>query len=197
MMPSLGQMMRDHALIVTNAHVTSSAQLNKEARQELNEILNTLQTQAGKEGKCQLFFEHGVPYEGTVHGGCGICHCHIHVIPVDNADYNPLADLDAFLRRKNCKFEKGSLNSWEEIDSYINKSYLSVKPGKEKTEVFAFDLGQRIESQLMRQFLAENCPKAKSEWDWRSASDNPEDLQNTYRKLQETLGEPVLSIAKA
>jgi diadenosine tetraphosphate (Ap4A) HIT family hydrolase len=92
MVPSLGQIVKDHALIVSNAHVTSSAQLEADARRELAEIFEILEARADKENKTQLFFEHGVPYEGTVHGGCGICHCHIHALPVESTKDN-LADM--------------------------------------------------------------------------------------------------------
>jgi len=197
LIPSLGQMVKDHALIVSNEHVTSSAQLKKEARQEIVEIFSRLQTQAESEGKCQLFFEHGVPYEGTVHGGCGICHCHIHAIPVEKSDFNPLEDLEAFLKSKKCKFERQTLNSWDEIESLATRSYLSVQAGKCKPVIFAFDSGQRIESQLMRQFVAENCPKAKGNWDWRSTADEPEELQSTRNKLNDIFSESALPSAQA
>jgi hypothetical protein len=42
----------------------------------------------------------------------------------------------------------------------------------------------------MRQFLAENCPGAKKEWDWRASSDEPKQLVDTCKHLETTLLEP-------
>jgi hypothetical protein len=84
---------------------------------------------------------------------------------VEKPDYNPTEDLDAFFRTKNCGFERRDLTSWEGIAEWAKHSYLCVQAGKAPPVVFVFDFGQRIESQLMRQFLAGNCPKAKEEWD--------------------------------
>src|SRR6266478_2489919 len=73
--PTLGQLARDHALIISKEHITSSAQLNEQAMAELIEISSQLQANANKDGKSHLIFEHGVPSEAPDHGGCGICHC--------------------------------------------------------------------------------------------------------------------------
>lgn len=194
---SLGQMVTDHALIVSNAHLTSSAQLNKEAIQELNQILSKLQALAENSRRGHLVFEHGVPSEGTSYGGCGICHCHIHSLPVEKPDYNPTPDLEAFLRKKNCKFERRDLSSWDEIRELAKNSYLCVKVGKNAPAVFVFDFGQRVESQLMRQFLAENCPNAKTDWDWRSTKDNAEELQKTCERINTALIEAPVSSTPA
>jgi len=197
LIPSLGQIVNDHALIVSNIHVTASAQLKKEAIAELATLLTKLTDKAAASGKAHLAFEHGIPFEGTSYGGCGICHCHIHSLPIEKADYNPTEDLDAFLKAKGCKFDRQPLASWEDIHKCAKQSYLSLQVGKGAPVVFVFDFGQRVESQLMRQFLAENCPSAKSEWDWRAATDNADMLLKTCEELTSVLSERAVSTASA
>lgn len=187
LVPSLGQMMEDHTLIVTKAHVTSSAQLDAKALEELTTILSKFQVDAGKNGKCHLCFEHGVPFESTIHGGCGICHCHIHSLPVQQPDYNPISNLEQFLKKKGCKFSKHDLASWSEVHKFSENSYLCVQSGSLPPIAFVFDIGQQIQSQLMREFIAENCPSARTDWDWRSAKDEPATLQSTCDHLNKIL----------
>jgi diadenosine tetraphosphate (Ap4A) HIT family hydrolase len=164
--PTLGQLVDDHALIVTREHVTSSAKLQKDGIAQLAKLMEKLIANAESQQKKQLFFEHGVPVDGTGHGGCGICHCHVHTLSVPS-DYNPLEKLQIFLTDKNCKFETKSLKEWAEIGTHAEQSYLSVQVGKESPTAFVFKAGERIESQLMRQFLAANCPGSREQWDWR------------------------------
>jgi len=164
--PSLGPLVEDHALIVSVQHLTSSAQLADSAMTELTELLSKLATHAKAAGTAQLVFEHGVPFEGTGYGGCGICHCHIHSVVVDQ-NYDPIADLEKFLAQKNCRCKKHQLASWAEIKKFATNSYLCVQPGEKVPTVFVFEFGQRVESQLMRQFMATNYPKSNKQWDWR------------------------------
>ena len=163
--PSLGQLVVDHSLIVTRRHVTSSAKLEPEALIQLREIFSKLLGKCGQ-GKSWLFFEHGVPDDGGGYGGCGICHCHVHCLPVPS-DYNPLQDLGKFLTDKNCKFEPKTLTTWEQIVELRNRSYLSVQIGNSIPTIFIFKAGERIQSQLMRQFVARSCPGVQQDWDWR------------------------------
>jgi hypothetical protein len=197
LVPSLGQMLEDHALIVTEKHITASAQLEAQAFSTLTDIFDRLRKKAEAAEKSQLFFEHGIPFEGSEYGGCGICHCHIHSITVEIPDYKPFESLEAFLKKKNCQFQKQTLTSWSEVRNFAKASYLCVQVGTSEPVLFTFEVGQRIESQLMRQFLAENCPKAKSEWDWRSEEDNPEVLQTTCNRLSEIFSESAVPASKA
>jgi hypothetical protein len=167
--PSLGPLVESHALIVSTNHLTSSARLSSGAFSQLTEIFNKLLLSAEQQEKTQLFFEHGVPDDSGGHGGCGICHCHVHSLSILK-DYNPLAKLEKFLNDKKCQFEKKEIESWERLEELAERSYLCVQVGKMRPTVFIFNRGERIESQLMRQFVAEDYPESDKEWDWRKKS---------------------------
>jgi len=186
--PSLGQLVDDHALVVSCEHVTSSARLSESAIAELTDILRKLQSKPGSEQTSQLFFEHGVPLEGSGHGGCGICHCHIHSLSIPS-DYNPVVDLEKFLGEKGCKFRKQAINSWHEVRNCAKESYLCVQAGKVSPVVFIFDFDQRVESQLMRQFVAKKCPNSTKEWDWRSGTDDCTKLHAACKRLRSLFSE--------
>src|SRR5204863_4367723 len=156
----------DHALIISAQHLTSSAQFTDATMTEMAGLLDKFAANAKTAGKAQLFFEHGVPFEGTGFGGCGICHCHIHSITVDQ-DYDPIAGLGEFLQKKNCRYTKHELDSWAKIKDFAEHSYLFIQPGGKTPTVFVFEFGQHVESQVMRQFLAQNYPKSNQDWDWR------------------------------
>jgi hypothetical protein len=168
--PTLGPLVDDHALIVTRRHLTSSAKVQKAGMVQLNEITAKLLANAETQNKSHLLFEHGVPSDGGGYGGCGICHCHIHSLLIP-ADYNPIEKLKTFLDEKNCKFESKNLTAWEEIGELAEKSYLCIQVGKTPPVVFIFKSGERVESQLMRQFLAKDCPGARKQWNWRKGEE--------------------------
>jgi hypothetical protein len=169
--PSLGQLLDDHALIVTCSHITSSARLEREAIDQLDQIFSKLVEKAGK-GMSQMFFEHGVPDDGGGYGGCGVCHCHIHSLSVPS-DYRPLDALEKFLIDKGCKPERKDLGSWRQIQEAKAHSYLCVQVGTTAPTVFIFKPGERVQSQLMRQFVAKHCPGSQEEWDWRKGGKPP------------------------
>jgi len=194
--PSLGPLVEDHALIVSAQHLTSSAQLVDSAMSELTGLMTQFAAHARKAKSAPLFFEHGVPFDGTGYGGCGICHCHIHSLVVDQ-NYNPIATLENFLAQRNCPAEKHQLNSWAEVKRFAKQSYICVQPGEKDPTVFIFDFGLRIESQLMRQFVAANYLKSNKQWDWRRADADPLigtelDCENMSEAEKRSLGEKKL-----
>jgi hypothetical protein len=190
LVPSLGQIISDHALLISHEHVTSSAQCSDEAITELDQMLTKLQAKWAGEHKQQLVFEHGVPSDGAAYGGCGICHCHVHCLPLALPEYNPVEALTKFLRDKQCKFASEKIESWREIRKWEKAAYICVRAGKDNPVIFVFDAGQRLESQLMRQFIAQDRQDANKAWDWRSAG--PEEraqLQESCKRLRATYGE--------
>jgi diadenosine tetraphosphate (Ap4A) HIT family hydrolase len=198
--PSLGPLVEDHALIVSSHHLTSSAQLADSAMEDLIKVLNKFVASTKETATEELFFEHGVPFEGTGYGGCGICHCHIHSIPVDRG-YEPLNDLEKFLTEKNCRFKKHQLDSWREMTKFVERSYLSIQVGDKSPTAFVFEFGQRIESQLMRQFVATNYAKSNKQWDWRQAGPGGSSMREADKSPSEQqnrdLGERMLTDSAA
>lgn len=164
--PSLGPLMDDHALIVSTNHITSSAKLAETVLANLVPIFQKFVAEAESREQTQLFFEHGVPDDSGGYGGCGVCHCHIHTLSISKT-YNPLENLEGFLAAKNCKYEKKSIESWTRVGVLAGDSYLTVQIGTQAPVVFIFKPGTRVESQLMRQFIASDCPDSYKDWDWR------------------------------
>ncbi|HEX7859109.1 MAG TPA: hypothetical protein VF773_02150 [Verrucomicrobiae bacterium] len=179
--PSLGQLAPDHILILSKQHLTSSAQLGGAALKEIAGLFKKLQSDIG-ENKKILFFEHGVPVEGSAYGGCGICHCHVHALSVPSG-VATANKLETFLSAKKCFFSRNDVDEWSDITRFAKDSYLSVQEGDQRPSVFLFQQGVRVPSQLMRQFVAEECLQ-KKDWDWRSMDDDLEDIQRACQPLQ-------------
>jgi hypothetical protein len=181
LVPSLGQLVEDHSLMVSNQHVTSSAQLGVEALKEITDFFDRIKQVQPAGQRDRLFFEHGVPLEGSTYGGCGICHCHIHSLSLPGSFEVDL--LENFLTKKGYSLEKKPIKSWDEVVQFRKDSYMCVQSATNSPTVFVFALNTRVESQLMRQFVAESFLSQK-EWDWRSRIDNPVTLQAACERLR-------------
>lgn len=183
LMPTIRPLTSEHALFVSNQHVTSSAQLGAQALREAANFQDLWAEKMRKQSKTPFVFEHGVPFESTSYGGCGICHCHIHLLStgIDPADLP--ARLDTFLRTKGYSPRRHDLKSWADLEDFRNDPYIAVRVGStEAAYVFVFEHAEHVESQLMRQFAANAEGATQNEWDWRSPLD-----EDALKKEQEAL----------
>jgi diadenosine tetraphosphate (Ap4A) HIT family hydrolase len=168
-MPSLGPLVGDHALLVPQEHVTSSAKLLEKMLSEMLEIIDRWSVKITDSNLTPLIFEHGTPSDDTAHGGCGICHCHLHLLAIDPAKTgNLLVKFEDFLREKAYPVAGTELSSWTDVKQLAKDAYLNIRLGEEKPRAYRFN-GTRVESQLMRKFLASKVI-GDIEWDWRSSA---------------------------
>jgi diadenosine tetraphosphate (Ap4A) HIT family hydrolase len=80
-MPSIGQLVAGHLLMVTAEHVNSFAALSPLCRRRASQrSASLLAAVEDGLGPC-LMFEHGTRV-GATEGACGIVHAHLHVVPV-------------------------------------------------------------------------------------------------------------------
>src|SRR5439155_14972657 len=78
--PTIGPIVPEHALLMSRVHVTSSAQLNAPALRSINGFTDKWAKEQKSRKEPAFIFEHGLPFETTAYGGCGVCHCHIHAL---------------------------------------------------------------------------------------------------------------------
>ncbi len=154
-LPSIGQIVEGHVLIVPKVHYCSLADMPKDRIQELdrvhNEVISAIRSTYGT---C-VSFEHGVRKVGS--GGCGIDHAHMHVIPVV---------VDRVLAVLRSTFPEIALKSFQEIGTLVpsNSSYLFFESSLQEKYVFPVEY---IPSQYMRRLIAEEI--GEDNWDWRKA----------------------------
>ncbi len=169
LLPSLGPLVAGHVLIVPLQHVTSLARLTGEA---FTDLVAKADDWAGKvtEGKIPLMFEHGTPSEDTMHGGCGICHCHLHLLPMPDGFCQRFYErLAAFLEVRGYGSDFISLESWDDLKAHAASAYIAVRIGTEPPRVLLFGNDVAVQSQLLRQFVASELIDPPRAWDWRDS----------------------------
>jgi len=187
LVPTISQITPEHALLISNKHVTASAQLDSQALQEAGIFNDNWAKKLDAQGKTAFVFEHGLPFESTSYGGCGICHCHIHVLSTSIPSEALPGELEAFLRTKEYKPKRQDIEKWEEIAKFKQHPYISVRVGRNQpVVVFIFEPNQRVESQLMRQFAASSTEQQRDTWDWRAPKEE-EELTKEARNLREAM----------
>ena len=182
-MPSLGPLVQDHALLVPRLHITASARLKPEALRELVSIAEkwTIRTLDNK--MLPLVFEHGTPSEDIRYGWCGICHCHLHLLAIQPHEAHDFyTKLEQFLREKEYEINVSDLSSWNNVNELADEAYLCARLGKEEPKVFRFGHGVQLESQLMRKFVASKVVAGGVNWDWRAKDGKPTDEANQELK---------------
>lgn len=191
-MPSLGPLVLDHALLVPRLHVTASARLKPDALHELVEIAEKW-AKAVEKNMLPLVFEHGTPSDDTAHGGCGICHCHLHLLAIQRQDAHDFyTKLEQFLREKGYEINVSELPSWNNVNELADEAYLCVRLGTEKPKVFRFGRGVQLESQLMRKFVASKVIAGGVKWDWRVEDGKPTDQAN--QELKESVARLIATV---
>jgi diadenosine tetraphosphate (Ap4A) HIT family hydrolase len=181
--PSLGPLVQDHALLVPRLHITASARLKPDMLRRLVEITERWATKVIEKNMSPLLFEHGTPSDDPAHGGCGICHCHLHLLAIQTHEAHDLyTKLEQFLRERRYEINASDLTSWNNVNELANEVYLCAKLGTEKPKVFRFGHGARLESQLMRKFVASKVVAGGVNWDWRVKDEKPIDEANQELK---------------
>ena len=158
--PTLGQVVAGHLLIVPIRHLCAMADLKVMQIEELDHLCRRVRSVLTDVYGACVFFEHGMRDSGS--GGCGIDHAHLHAVPVAA---NGVLDV---LRRE---FGGCAIHDFAAIKETINQesSYLLFEDASASRYVFPVT---ELPSQYMRKLVADSI--GKSDWDWRKCGREPE-----------------------
>jgi diadenosine tetraphosphate (Ap4A) HIT family hydrolase len=154
--PSLGQIVEGHLLVVPTGHLTALGDLPEAHVEEFETLCGQVRAVLEREyGSC-IFFEHGT--RSVSAGGCGVYHAHLHAVPLPAA-LEPLEFLTS-------QFLSNELVDLSEIGEMTggSASYLFYQDSRVRSYVFRTDA---LPSQYMRKLLAERL--GSKDWDWRTA----------------------------
>lgn len=166
-MPSLGQLVPGHLLIVPPQHITSMADLEPLAIEELEDLCARIRTILQNcYGDC-IVFEHGVRKPGA--GGCGIDHAHMHAVPVNGRRILSVL-LQAFRGHKVDRVTDANRVLSPE-SSYL---YFDGNDGLR----YIFD-APYIPSQYMRRVVSDSL--GNETWDWHTAGFEPDLIATVHR----------------
>jgi diadenosine tetraphosphate (Ap4A) HIT family hydrolase len=185
LLPSLGPLVHGHSLLLPAQHVTSLARLKAEA---FTSVVTKADDWARKvpNGKIPLMFEHGTPTDETLHGGCGICHCHLHLLPmpIDSCQrcYERLA---IFLKERGYESNFINLESWDALQTHAASAYIAVRIDAKPPRILLFGNDVPIQSQLLREFVASQLVHPARPWDWRDSK--AIDLASEKKEIVETI----------
>jgi diadenosine tetraphosphate (Ap4A) HIT family hydrolase len=166
--PSLGQVVEGHLLILPVAHHCALAEMRDEELEELERLCHEVRLiLRDVYGECVLF-EHGVRTEDA--GGCGIDHAHMHAIPVA---------ADGVLNTLKQEFSGRRIDSLQAIKQSLSDglSYLVFEDASRGRYIFPVN---KLPSQYLRKLVAESI--GKTEWNWRQCGHEPE-LISTLERL--------------
>lgn len=167
-LPSLGQIVEGHVLLIPQRHLTSMAELAVDGDDQLQMLMCQIRTALRSlYGKC-LFFEHGIRRAGS--GGCGIDHAHMHALPLSGGGM-----LNTLMQ----SFEGSRIHNLADIPRTIppESSYLFFESSVGERYAFA---APNMPSQYMRKLACESI--GKLDWDWRQSGREP-DLFATIERL--------------
>jgi diadenosine tetraphosphate (Ap4A) HIT family hydrolase len=174
--PSLGQIVEGHLLIVPVWHYTAFADIPTHLLAQFSQLYERVRSALSYVYGPVLFFEHGV--RGTRSGGCGIDHAHMHALPFTGVN-EPIEDL----KRKH-SFKP--VRSISEINQQVsaNSPYIYYQQTNGLAWTGEVDF---IPSQYLRRILAESL--GINSWDWRE-SGREQALIDSFERLSESFQEP-------
>jgi len=152
-LPSLGQIVEGHVLIVPRLHYVTIGDLPLELVEETQVVAELVRKGLRETYRNCIFFEHGARESAA--GGCGIYHAHLHAVPVGRDPVQQLMKQHLFVRIENL----GELARASAGHSYLYYETLSLE-----RYVCRVD---NLPSQYMRRLLAEFI--GESHWNWRDA----------------------------
>jgi len=162
-LPSLGQIAPGHLLLVPRAHVASFGELDPARRGEALVLYSALREELAERYAPVVSFEHGSP-TGSVVGGCGIVHAHIHFVPLPGASKPPMPTGQGWRRSAN--------SIWIDEAAALVASGTGYLMWHGWREVALLDAVEHVRSQYLRHHAAEVAGDV--DWDWRQAGPQPE-----------------------
>jgi len=173
-LPSLGQIVEGHVLIVPVRHYTALADMPRGPVEEMSGLAHRVRVALSiNYGPC-LLFEHGS--RGDNSGGCGIYHAHLHAVPAVGSR-DPICALKGMFRHQR-------LEGITEVGTKARglKPYLYYEDTNSNSYLFEVDY---LPSQYMRKLLVEMM--GEGEWDWRKCG-REEALLSTIARLSQAFG---------
>jgi diadenosine tetraphosphate (Ap4A) HIT family hydrolase len=176
-LPSLGEMLPGHLLIVPTYHVTASTALRHEEKKLLTNLLWQIREIFSSEnGELPTCFEHGDPAGSEVFTSQCVSHAHIHVLPI-SVNMLPILRVERpFL----CSAPIG------DTETQIDQPYVSVLGTDQQIHYFSAIGAPR---QFMRALYARLIGKPSAE-EWFARVDITKTLKSIdkYGKLFKELG---------
>jgi diadenosine tetraphosphate (Ap4A) HIT family hydrolase len=156
--PSLGQLVPGHMLLLPRRHVTSFGELGIEYRREALALYTNVRHMLSRRYSPVVSFEHG-SCRDAVSGGCGILHAHVHIVPLGSG---------------HGRLPEPIGHGWREsrYDYWIDDAAALVQSGSGYLMWHALDERPHLEmvddvpSQYLRHHAA-GVLKA-TQWDWRT-----------------------------
>jgi len=174
--PSLGQLVEGHLLLVPVSHYTALADMQSRSIREASELCaRARETLFKVYGWPCVIFEHGV--RGNQSGGCGIDHAHMHAVP-----FTGLREpIDELKRTHSLKSIDGIAEIHKEVSPTSPYLYYEETNGQAWTCETAF-----IPSQYLRKLLAESL--GINSWDWRECG-KEQALITSFERLSESFNQ--------
>lgn len=153
--PSLSPLSTGHCLVVPRYHITSMAQVRAahvdECLRFLSEVVDEVERSLGD---C-VIFEHGVG--AGKHGGCGVTHAHVHVLPMQAA---AMCHARQRIMNDYCSQVLDDIRQLFNIRPVSSYVLFGVMTGPLQ---LLFDDG--VPSQYLRRLIADE--RNLRQWDWR------------------------------
>lgn len=165
--PSLGALVPGHMLMVPHRHATSISAMGDSEFEDFLMVRRQLISRLRATYGPVFQFEHGTG--GSTHGGCGIDHAHLHVLPLTMT----LSALSTSLKGM-------SVHRVDGISAIrtLVPPYLFIEDS-EGASVAAHC--PTLPSQFMRRAI--NAARGESAWDWRKMLDNTQ-FARTLREFR-------------
>ena len=170
--PCIGQLTPGHSLVVTKAHYSNFAQAFNSLPDlaiQLRRVIADVHELLDVKSDDTLYFEHGAITAD--HGGCGIYHAHLHLVPqAGSVKVGSVSGSDPTLF-------KSLIDAYSTIDGVMPYALIGAEQfgfGAEKLDV-------PLPSQTIRRKVASvlGCPV----WDWREAGPEQGMIELLSRKL--------------
>jgi diadenosine tetraphosphate (Ap4A) HIT family hydrolase len=170
--PSLGQIVEGHLLIVPAVHFTAIADVPRQMREELVGVCARVRRTLCKVYALPLLFEHGV--RGKNSGGCGVDHAHLHAVPF-NCYAEPVEEL---IRNHSLRPISGIAEIHKEVAP--NTSYLYYEQPNGRAWACETNF---IPSQYLRRVVAESL--GTNSWNWKECG-REQSLIRSIERLSES-----------
>lgn len=153
LVPTISPIAKNHVLLIPKRHITAQTHLTGNESAELAVVEREIIAKLAGEHSSVLLFEHGIGEGAT--GGCGIAHCHIHIVPVDEKIAT------SFIARFR-RLEVGALCD-HLFSISANQSYTYVRVENTTSTVTAVRQGS-FPSQFLRNLLEDTLGAPRSNW---------------------------------
>lgn len=171
-LPCIGQLSPHHCLILPKLHFSTLAEACASIPGlvgEIEDLLLQLATGLAIDPQTSLYFEHGA--FGPAHGGCGIYHAHMHVVPGAGA-----YALDSPLW---ATASNPSMCLTDLFSQNLDPSLPYVMHGSYTLGFRSVLLSEPLPSQTLRRLLADQL--GAKEWDWRKYKREDDSILQTLR----------------